>query len=225
MDKKFKKSKLDRKEIREFEQKTIDVARVARVMEGGRRFSFRATVVIGNKKGKVGVGVAKARNNVANAVEKAYADAKRNIIEFPLEGRTIPHIIHSKIGASKVILMPAKEGKGLAAGGSVRIVLELAGIKDVSSKILGSSNKINNARAAVKALKALAESFQFIGDKENASIANNEVLAIDNKEPRETGIKKENEAQKNALKADIEESDIKIDSDETVKSENNGAGL
>lgn len=174
MEKKSRKFKSEKREVREFEQKTIDIARVARVMEGGRRFSFRATVVIGNRSGKVGLGVSKALN-VAAAVEKSYADAKKNIVEFPLEGRTIPHAIAHKVGASKIILMPAKEGKGLVAGGSVRTVLELAGIKDVSGKILGSSNKINNARAAVEALKELADSFQSGGSKKKLEIKKSEI--------------------------------------------------
>jgi len=165
MEKRTRKTNTGKNKIREFEQKTIDIARVARVMEGGRRFSFRATVVIGNKKGKVGVGVAKALS-VANAVEKAYADAKKNVIEFPLESRTIPHSISNKVGASRIILMPAKEGRGLVAGGTVRIVLELAGIKDITSKILGSGNKINNARATAEALKELADSLMVGGEEQ-----------------------------------------------------------
>jgi len=143
-----------KKEVSEFEQKLVDVARVARVMEGGRRFSFRATVAIGNRKGKVGVGVAKALN-VASAVEKAVAVAKRNMIQIAITGRSINHKVTSKFGASRINLIPAREGRGIIAGGSVRTILELAGIHDVSSKIMGSNNKINNARAAILALEKL----------------------------------------------------------------------
>jgi len=144
-----------KKEVSEFEQKLIDVARVARVMEGGRRFSFRATVAIGNKKGKVGVGVAKALN-VASAVEKATVVAKKNMISILISGRSIGHKVSSKFGAAKIILIPAREGRGIIAGGSVRTILELAGIQDVSSKIMGSNSKINNAKATIIALMKLS---------------------------------------------------------------------
>ena len=143
-----------KKEVSEFEQKLLDVARVARVMEGGRRFSFRATVAIGNRKGKVGVGVAKALN-VASAVEKAVAVAKKNMIQVSITGRSINHKVNSKFGASRINLIPAREGRGIIAGGAVRTILELAGIQDVSSKIMGSNNKINNAKAAIVALTKL----------------------------------------------------------------------
>lgn len=148
-----------KKEPSEFEHKLLDVARVARVTEGGKRFSFRVTVVIGNRKGKVGVGIDKALN-VSSAVEKATANAKKNMIEFPLDSRTIPHEISSKVGSAKVFLMPAVEGRGIIAGGAARAVLELVGIKDVSSKTLGSSNKVNNARATVEALNKLARAMK-----------------------------------------------------------------
>jgi len=144
-----------KKEVSEFEQKLIEVARVARVMEGGRRFSFRATVAIGNRKGKVGVGVAKALN-VASAVEKAVAVAKKDMILVQLSGRSINHKVSSKFGAARINLIPAREGRGIMAGGAVRIILELVGIKDVSSKIMGSNNKINNAKAAIVALEKLS---------------------------------------------------------------------
>lgn len=194
MDKKSRKSKNGKKEPREFEQKLIDVARVARVMEGGRRFSFRATVAIGDRKGKVGVGIAKAAS-VASAVEKAYASAKKNAIEFPMESRTIPHEISSKSGASKIILMPAREGRGLVAGGAVRAILELAGFKDASSKILGSSNKINNARAAVEALRKLSGS-----------------VKVSNKKEIKESIEEKEENKKKESK--IEKSEVKLKEDE-----------
>lgn len=143
-----------KKEVSEFEQKLLDVARVARVMEGGRRFSFRATVAIGNRKGKVGVGVAKALN-VASAVEKATAVAKKNMINILISGRSISHKVSSKFGAARINLIPAREGRGIIAGGSVRTILELVGIQDVSSKIMGSNSKINNAKAAIVALTKL----------------------------------------------------------------------
>jgi small subunit ribosomal protein S5 len=139
----------------EFESKLLDLARVTRVTAGGRRFRFRATVVVGNKAGKVGVGIAKGLD-VAQAVEKATRKAKKNLIAIPVIEGTIPHDVYAKFGAAKVILRPQKRGRGLVAGGTVRVVCSLAGIKNISSKILGrTGNKINNAKATIKALGML----------------------------------------------------------------------
>lgn len=143
-----------RKEKREYEQKLLDLARVTRVVKGGRRFRFRAAVVIGNKKGKVGVGVAKG-SDVSDAMSKAYNDAKKNMINVTMKENTIPHEVFKKLGSAKVLLKPAKSGRGIIAGGSVRAVVDLAGIKDIVSKSMGTSNKLNVARATVEALKSL----------------------------------------------------------------------
>ena len=139
----------------EFDQKIISIRRVTRVVAGGRRFSFSVAMVIGNKKGSVGVGIGKA-SDTALAIEKAVRSAKKNLIKVPLSGEMrIPHNINAKYCASEVIIMPAP-GKGLVAGSSVRTVLELAGIKNVSAKILSrSKNRLNNAQAAIKALSKL----------------------------------------------------------------------
>lgn len=139
----------------EFDNKIISIRRVTRVVAGGRRFSFSVAIVIGNKKGSVGVGTGKA-SDTALAIEKATRSAKKHIIVVPLtKEKSIPHEISAKYCASKVIIMPAV-GRGLSAGGSVRNVLELAGVKDVTSKILSrSKNKLNNAQAAIKALSKL----------------------------------------------------------------------
>lgn len=145
-----------KREKKEFDQKLLDLARVTRVVKGGRRFRFRATLVIGNHKGKVGVGVAKGAD-VSDAIEKAYNDAKKKLIEVKMDGNTIPHEIFQKLKSAKVLLKPAVKGKGIIAGGSVRAVVSLAGIKDIVSKSLGSSNKINVARATIEALKNLKE--------------------------------------------------------------------
>lgn len=139
----------------EFDQKIVSIRRVTRVMAGGRRFSFSVSMVIGDKKGKVGVGVGKA-GDTQLAIEKAVRDAKKNMLVVPMdaEGR-IPHDVHVKYASSEVMIMPAR-GRGLVAGSSVRTVLELAGVKDVTAKIFSrSKNKLNNARAAVEALKEL----------------------------------------------------------------------
>lgn len=139
----------------EFEQKIISIRRVTRVMAGGRRFSFSVAMVIGDKKGKVGVGIGKA-GDTQMAIDKAIRDAKKNMITVPMNKDShIPHDVHTKYSSSEVMIMPAP-GRGLVAGSSVRTVLEHAGVKDVTAKIFSrSKNKLNNARAAVEALKLL----------------------------------------------------------------------
>jgi small subunit ribosomal protein S5 len=143
-----------KREKPEFDQRLLDLARVTRVVKGGRRFSFRATLVIGNRKGKVGVGVAKG-NDVSDAISKAVADAKKSMIQVKRANTTISFEVLEKYGAARVMLKPAKEGKGIVAGGAMRAVIDLSGIKDVTAKSLGSSNKINVARATLKALSKL----------------------------------------------------------------------
>lgn len=148
------KKKFNRREKPEFEQKLLDLARVTRVVKGGRRFSFRATLIIGNRKGKVGVGVAKG-SDVSIAIGKAFNDAKKHMIEVKMINGTITHDIYKKMGSAKVLLKPAKKGRGIIAGGAVRSVVDLAGIKDIISKSLGTSNKLNVARATIEAFKEL----------------------------------------------------------------------
>jgi small subunit ribosomal protein S5 len=146
-----------RKEKPEYDQKLLDLARVTRVVKGGRRFRFRASLVIGNRKGKVGVGVGKGAD-VSEAIRKAFDDAKKNLISVTVRKNTIPHEIFHKSGSARIILKPAKPGKGIVAGGAVRAVVEYAGIKDIVSKSLGTANKLNVARAAVEALAILGRS-------------------------------------------------------------------
>jgi len=150
------KEKIERIEKKgEFESKLLDLARVVRVSTGGRRFRFRAVMVVGNKEGKVGVGVAKGLD-VAQAVEKATRSAKKNLIQVSIIKDSIPHQVEAKFGASKVLLKPQRKGRGLVAGGTVRVICNLAGIKNISSKILGRTrNKLNNAKATIKALQKL----------------------------------------------------------------------
>lgn len=139
----------------EYDQKIISIRRVTRVMAGGRRFNFSVSMVIGDKNGKVGVGIGKA-GDTQLAIEKAIRDAKKHMIVVPMDQTgLIPHDVHTKYASSEVMIMPAP-GRGLVAGSSVRTVLELAGVKDVTAKIFSrSKNKLNNARAAVEALKQL----------------------------------------------------------------------
>ncbi len=139
---------------KEFQEKTIEVRRVTRVVAGGKRFSFRVSVVIGDLRGRVGFGVAKGLD-VAQAVQKAIVQAKKKMIFVPLkDNRTLLFDVDGKYGAAKVRLKPARQNHGLIAGGPVRNILELAGVRDVSAKILGSTtNKVNNAKATIEALK------------------------------------------------------------------------
>ena len=137
----------------DLEDKVIEIRRVTKVVKGGRQFRFAATVVVGNKKGLVGLGTGKA-HEMPDAVKKATQAASKNVVKIDLiDNRTISHDITVKEGAVRVMLKPAKEGTGVKAGGPVRDVLELAGVKDVLSKSLGSSTKINAARATLRALK------------------------------------------------------------------------
>lgn len=141
-------------EPKEFEQKILDLARVTRVTAGGKRMSFRCALVIGDKKGRVGFGVAKGID-VQVAIDKAYRQAKKNVIRVPLIFDTIPHPIQVKFGSAMVLLKPAPRGTGLKCGGAVRMVLEFAGVPNASSKIMNSSNKINLAKATLDAIRAL----------------------------------------------------------------------
>ncbi len=143
-----------RREPQEFEQKILELARVTRVTKGGKRMSFRTCLIIGDRKGRVGMGISKGAD-VAISVEKAFRQAKKNLLHVELVNESIPHAVAYKFGAASIILKPAPLGTGLKSGGAVRMVLELAGIPNVVSKILGSNNKINNAKATFAALKSL----------------------------------------------------------------------
>lgn len=142
------------REPKEFEESIIQIDRVTRVTKGGRQLRFRVSVVIGDQKGRVGYGIGKS-SEVMSGVQKAIATAKRNMITVPIFEDTIPHAVNYKFKASKVFLLPAPEGKGVIAGGAVRKVLELAGIKNVLSKMHGSRNKLNSVYATMECLKAL----------------------------------------------------------------------
>ena len=139
---------------KEFEERVVTINRVTKVVKGGRRFRFAALVVIGDGKGRVGFGTGKA-NEVPDAIKKAVEDAKKNVFTVPTVGTTLPHAVTGNYGAGSVLLRPASEGTGVIAGGAVRDVLEVAGIKDVLSKCLGSRTPINMVRATIAALKDL----------------------------------------------------------------------
>lgn len=142
------------REPREFEQKILELARVTRVTKGGKRMRFRASLVIGDRRGRVGFGVAKG-GDVSMAIEKAFRQAKKNMVKVPFVNETIPHEVFRKFAAASVLLKPAPQGTGLKSGGPTRVVLELAGVPNAVSKIMGSKNKINNAKATFLALRAL----------------------------------------------------------------------
>ena len=155
-EKKERESKrpVTRREDSEFDKKLVEVRRVAKVVKGGRTLRFSALVVVGNKKGSVGVGSGKA-TEVPEAIEKATAEAKKNLISVPIVGTTIPHNVIGKFSSSTVQMFPAPQGTGVIAGGSARAVVELAGIKDIVTKAHGSNNKINCVKATIEGLKAL----------------------------------------------------------------------
>ncbi|MBI5621868.1 30S ribosomal protein S5 [Candidatus Falkowbacteria bacterium] len=142
-------------EDQEFEQKIVDLARVTRVMAGGKRMRFRACVVIGDRKGRVAFGLAKGKD-VTMAISKGVTQAKKDMITVPFVNETIPFAIEQKFKAARVLLRPAQKGKGIIAGGAVRIVLEMAGVPNVVAKILGTTNKVTNVKATMDALKQLA---------------------------------------------------------------------
>jgi small subunit ribosomal protein S5 len=138
----------------EFEQRILEIARVTRVMAGGKRMNFRACVAIGDKKGNVGVGLGKGAD-VTMAVNKAVNKAKKTMVNVSMINETIPHEVYNKMGAAKIMIKPAKQGRGVISGGVTRVIMELAGVKNVTSKTLGTNNKINNARCTIEALSKL----------------------------------------------------------------------
>nr|YP_009589129.1 30S ribosomal protein S5 [Corallina ferreyrae]QBL75645.1 30S ribosomal protein S5 [Corallina ferreyrae] len=150
-----KKNLKQREQEANWEERVIQVKRVTKVVKGGKKLSFRAIIIVGNEKGQVGVGIGKA-TDVINAVKKGVTDAKKNIINIPLtKTYSIPHRINGIEGAAKVLMRPSAPGSGVIAGGAVRTVLELAGIKNILTKQLGSNNALNNARATINGLSDL----------------------------------------------------------------------
>jgi small subunit ribosomal protein S5 len=167
-------SQIDATELN-LNDKLIDVNRVAKVMKGGKRLRFSALVVTGDGEGHVGLGIGKA-NEVPTAINKGGAKAKKNLIKVPLAGSTIPHEITVNYGAARVLLKPAAPGTGVIAGGSVRAVLEAAGVKDILTKSLGTSNHINVAKATMRALSELRNPEEALATRK-APVAPEEALA------------------------------------------------
>ncbi len=153
----------------EWKEQVVQIRRVTKVVKGGKKLSFRAIVIVGNKKGQVGVGCAKA-SEVIIAIQKAIADGRKNLITVPIFKTTIPHPITGRSGAGSVMLRPASQGTGIIAGGAVRLVLELAGIENILAKSLGSKAPLNAANATLEALKALTP-FKEVAEKRGLTMA------------------------------------------------------
>ena len=149
-----RKERAPRKEVSEFDKRVVSVRRVTKVVKGGRTLRFSALVVVGDGKGRVGLGIGKSKD-VSSAIEKATTIAKRNVKNIPIVDGTIPHETVGKFSATQILLLPAKQGTGVIAGGSARAVIELAGIKDIVTKTHGSSNKINCVKATMAGLLSL----------------------------------------------------------------------
>lgn len=148
------RSRGPRREPSEYEEEVLQIDRVTRVVKGGRRLRFRATVIVGNRNGKVGMGIGKS-HEVVGAIQKAIRQAKKDLVIVPLRNGTIPHEVRIKFKAAKILMMPAAPGTGVIAGGAVRKIAELAGIKNILAKMFGGSNRITNAHATILGLKEL----------------------------------------------------------------------
>ena len=163
---KKKSRRTDNRNDQKFVERLIKISRVSKVTKGGKKLSFRAVVVIGDENGQVGVGVGKAED-VVNAFKKAKTDGRKNLIKIPItKSLSIPHGVMGDLGACKIIMRPSIEGSGVIAGGAVRTVLEVAGIKNVIAKQLGSDNLLNNARTAIVALQSLTTKSQVLAKRD-----------------------------------------------------------
>ena len=185
----------DNRNSDEFEQRILEISRVTRVMAGGKRMSFRACVAVGDKKGNVGVALGKG-SDVTIAINKAVNRAKKDLVNVPIVKETIPHAILQKVGAAKIILKPAKAGRGIISGGVTRVILELSGIKNITTKNLGSKSKINNARCLIEALRNLRRrEVKVVNSKDEKKKEGKEVKEEKKIDSRENKDNKENKAE------------------------------
>lgn len=179
---------MDREEKREFQESVIHIARVARVVKGGRRFRFRALVAVGNGNDKVGVGIAKG-GDVQIAITKAVETAKKQLITIPVVNDTIPHEMLSKVSGAQVLLKPAAPGTGVIAGGTVRTIIDLSGIRNILSKTHGSTNKVNVAYATISALRSLVPKSEWITTENNKSKKSEPKAEVAAKETKSSSAK------------------------------------
>ncbi len=222
--KRNKKAKFKKREKPEFDQLIVDLARVTRVTKGGKQLSFRACVVIGNRRGKVGYGVEKGKD-VQIAVEKAVNQAKKNLISVPFNSETIPHQVQSKYKAAKVMVKPAPQGSGIIAGSVIRTVLEMAGVPNASAKMLGrTNNKIVNVKATFLALQKFKKEAveQIEKDKETEKKAKMELVKeinkkIETKKTTNSKTKTKNPKKKLIKKTVKKDTDKKADTKKTTK--------
>ena len=203
---------------KEFDEITIAVDRVSRTVAGGRRMRFKALVAIGNHKNKVGVGVAKG-NDVTTAVAKATSKAKKNMITFSMDGETICHETRNKVTGADVLMKPAAPGTGIIAGGTVRSIMGLTGVKNLISKSLGSTNKVNIAYAVIEGLKAQVPRKEWVGHdvKSNNPIAEKIVAKRAEVKAKEVELKKEVEAKKAELKKEVKAKKAEVKKDVEAK--------
>lgn len=205
--KKMVKGKREKRD--DFEQKIVDLARVTRVMGGGKRMRFRACVAIGDKKGQVGIGLAKAAD-VTNAINKSANNARKSLITVPFVNDTIPHEIKLKLGAAVILLKPARKGKGVIAGGAARVILELAGVKNVTCKILGTNNKVNIVKSTIKALSSFKRVNKIEQKKENTvNIATEKKVSLGEVVKKEEVANKKSAVKKTVKKTTTKKEDKK----------------
>jgi small subunit ribosomal protein S5 len=199
---KGKRGQRPKREKPEFDQQIVDLARVTRVTKGGKQLSFRATVLIGDRKGRVGYGVEKGKD-VQIAVEKAVNQAKKILFRVTMDDNSIPHVVEAKFKAAKVLIKPAPKGSGIIAGGAVRTVLEMAGVPNASAKMLGkTTNKISNIKATFKALQSFKVKAKKVESNTNKAVVSSEKEKVENTDTKDTKKIVKKDSDKKVVKKD-----------------------